>query len=101
MRSPTQTATIGTTECGPETVRRMFKACIGRFDHAYRKVMDELAAWMENAYRDELASRPSKHVYINTLPVDIRAKMDRLRDSGSSIRSLANSSMTIVSGSSR
>ena len=43
--------------------------------------MDELAAWVEATYRDELADRSSKHVYIRTLPKPIITKMDRLRDS--------------------
>ncbi|MEZ5931152.1 MAG: hypothetical protein R3F54_04245 [Alphaproteobacteria bacterium] len=61
---------------------RMFKARIGRFDDpADRALMDELAAWVEETYREELKARPSKHVYLRRLPAGIQAKMDRLRDS--------------------
>jgi hypothetical protein len=60
----------------------MFKARLGRFDdRAHRSLMDELAAWVEDTYREELEARPSKHVYLRTLPEDIRAKMGRLSDS--------------------
>ncbi|MGI9449952.1 MAG: hypothetical protein ACR2QH_04845 [Geminicoccaceae bacterium] len=82
MNARRQTSTIGADEHQPETTKRMFKARLGRFDDpAHRRLMDELAAWVEDAYRDELAARPSKHVYLRTLPVDVRTKMDRLSDS--------------------
>lgn len=59
-----------------------FAARVGRFheNHA-QALMDELAAWVEATYRDELADRSSKHLYIRTLPTPIIKKMDRLRDS--------------------
>lgn len=72
---------IETGERRPETNRRMFKARIGRFDDpADRALMDELADWVEDTYREELQSRPSKHAYLSTLPEEIQARMDRLRD---------------------
>jgi hypothetical protein len=68
-------------EHGPISARRMFKARIGRFDDpADRALMDELAAWVEATYREELRARPSKHVYLRRLPAAIQASMDRLRD---------------------
>ena len=66
---------------GRTPARRMFRARIGRFEaQPDRALMDELAAWVEEAYRPELAARPSKHVYLRHLPREIQAKMDRLRD---------------------
>ncbi|MEM8949550.1 MAG: hypothetical protein AAGC99_09490, partial [Pseudomonadota bacterium] len=77
-----QTSTIGADEHRPETTKRMFKARLGRFDDtADRRLIDELAAWVEETYREELEARPSKHVYLRTLPEDVRAKMDRLSES--------------------
>ncbi|NJO37878.1 MAG: hypothetical protein HC871_10020 [Rhizobiales bacterium] len=65
----------------PVSARRMFKARIGRFDDpADRALMDELAAWVEATYREELRARPSKHVYLRRLPAATQATMDRLRD---------------------
>ena len=62
--------------------RRMFRARIGQFkDRAARALMDELASWVAAEYREELAARPSKHVYIRNLPEAIVGKIDRLRDS--------------------
>lgn len=61
---------------------RRFPATIGRFDDpAIRRVIDDLTGWIEDHYRADLAQRPSKHVYIRTLPPDIAAAIDRLRDS--------------------
>jgi hypothetical protein len=77
-----QTATIGANERRPETTKRMFKARLGRFDDpAHRGLMDELSSWVEDTYREELAARSSKHVYLRTLPEDIQTKMGRLSDS--------------------
>jgi hypothetical protein len=77
-----QTATIGANERRPETTKRMFKARLGRFDDpAHRGLMDELSSWVEDTYREELAERSSKHVYLRTLPEDIQTKMGRLSDS--------------------
>ena len=77
-----QTSTIGADERRPETTKKMFKARLGRFDDtADRRSIDELAAWVEETYREEFEARPSKHVYLRTLPEDVRAKMDRLSES--------------------
>lgn len=77
-----QTSTIGADERRPETTKRMFKARLGRFDDAAdRHLMEELSAWVEETYREELEARPSKHVYLRTLPKEVRAKMDRLSES--------------------
>lgn len=60
----------------------MFKARIGRFeDPGSRALMNELAAWVEDRFREQLEARPSKHVYLRTLPEEITTKLDRLRDS--------------------
>lgn len=77
-----QTSTVGADERWPETTKHMFKARLGRFDDtANRRLIDELAAWVEETYREELEARPSKHVYLRTLPEDVRAKMDKLSES--------------------
>lgn len=61
---------------------RFFPAAIGRFDDpAMRHVIDGLVHWVESYYRTDLAQRPSKHVYIRTLPPEVIAAIDRLRDS--------------------
>jgi hypothetical protein len=66
----------------PQPARQRFAARIGRFDdHADRALMDELAAWVEAAYREELEARPSKHVYLRKPPGDVAARIDRRRDS--------------------
>ena len=60
---------------------RLFRACVGRFDDApTRALFDELAKWVEDFYRVDLQARPSKHVYIRTMPPEIIEKIDRLRD---------------------
>jgi len=59
-----------------------FPATIGRFDdRADRAVIDGLTRWVEERYFTELAERPSKHVYVSTLPDPVVAEIDRLRDS--------------------
>jgi hypothetical protein len=59
-----------------------FPATLGRFDSPEdRALVDELVAWVEARYREDLVSRPSKHVYVRHLPAEIGAKIDRLRDS--------------------
>jgi hypothetical protein len=61
---------------------RRFPATIGRFDDgADRLVIDGLTRWVEDRYRADLAERPSKHVYVSTLPEPVVAEIDRLRDS--------------------
>lgn len=63
-------------------VAALFPATIGRFDDpADRAVIDTLTRWVEEAFREELRQRPSCHVYVSTLPAQIRSRIDRLRDS--------------------
>ena len=67
---------------------RRFPATVGRFDEsADRAVIDGLTRWVEDRYREDLLKRPSKHVYICTLPGPVIEQVDRLRD-GPLIRSL-------------
>ncbi|HSO06446.1 MAG TPA: hypothetical protein VLW45_04370 [Pelomicrobium sp.] len=66
----------------PRSLSRRFPATVGEFtDPAERAGIDELAAWVEKRYREELRQRPSKHVYIRALPADAIERIDRLRDS--------------------
>jgi hypothetical protein len=66
----------------PRAATRRFPVTIGRFDAAAdRNTVDELVAWVEDRYREDLRQRSSKHVYIRTLPAEVVAKVDRLRDS--------------------
>ncbi len=59
-----------------------FPATVGRFDDpADRAVIDGLVRWVEDRYRADLQERPSKHVYIRTLPAEAIEQVDRLRDS--------------------
>jgi len=61
---------------------RRFPATVGRFDEpAARDTIDELVRWVEARYREELAQRPSKHVYVRRLPAPVIAQIDRLRNS--------------------
>ena len=67
---------------------RCFPATVGRFDDADdRAVIDGLVRWTEARYAADLAQRPSKRVYVRTLPHDAIARIDSLRDSPT-IRSL-------------
>lgn len=68
---------------GPQAATsRRFPATVGRFDDAAdRAVIDGLVRWVEERYRDDLAKRPSKHVYIDSLPAQVIGQIDRLRDS--------------------
>ena len=77
------------TETRPQIhASRHFPATIGRFDErADRSVIDGLVRWVEDHYREDLLLRPSKHVYIRTLPDFVREQIDLLRD-GKLIRSL-------------
>ena len=70
-------------EAGPQVrVSRHFPAIIARFDdRADRAVIDGLVSWVEDRYREDLARRPSKHVYVRTLPAPVIEQIDRLRDS--------------------
>ena len=59
-----------------------FPATVGRFDDpADRTAIDGLVRWVEDRYRADLQERPSKHVYIRTLPAAAVEQVDRLRDS--------------------
>ena len=67
---------------------RHFPATLGRFDDPFdREVIDGLVRWVEERYREELLQRPSKHVYVRTLPGPVIEQIERLRD-GPLIRSL-------------
>ncbi len=81
MNDQGHSATIDTDEHRQSPAKPMFLARTGRFDDpATRGLIDELAAWVENTYREELKARPSKHVYLRTFSDDITAKIDLLRD---------------------
>lgn len=71
------------TEAAPRVdVMRRFPATVGRFDApADRATINGLVRWIEDRYRAELLERPSKHVYVRTLPVAVTGQIDRLRDS--------------------
>ena len=90
--STMQRAADGSTEAAaPASPARCFPATIGRFDApADRAVIDGLVRWVEDRYAEDLAKRPSKHVYVDTLPAPVIAEIDRLRDSAL-IRSLITS----------
>lgn len=61
---------------------RHFRAVVGRFDNPADKArLDELARWVEDYYRADLANRPSKHVYLRLLPPEIIARMNEVRES--------------------
>jgi hypothetical protein len=67
---------------------RLFPATLGRFDDpADRETIDTLVRWVEARYREELRQRPSKHVYVDTLPAAAVELVDRLRD-GALVRGL-------------
>lgn len=72
-------STPGTTRGAVST---LFPATIGRFESAEdRALIDGLSRWVEDRFREQLAQRPSCHVYVSTLPAEIVARIDRLRDS--------------------
>ena len=81
----TETADLARAATGPDgraPAARQFKAQIGRFDDPEtRAVIDRLTSWIEATYAAELQERPSKHVYLRTLPAEINAEIDRLRQS--------------------
>ena len=74
---------VASTEAGPQVdVSQLFVATVGRFDDpSDRAVIDGLTRWVEDRYAADLAKRPSKHVYVRTLPADVIGQIDRLRDS--------------------
>ena len=64
------------------TVSTLFPATLGRFESAEdRALIDGLSRWVEDHFREQLAQRPSCHVYVSTLPAETAARIDRLRDS--------------------
>ena len=63
-------------------VSTLFPATLGRFEAAEdRALIDGLSRWVEAHFREALGQRPSCHVYVETLPAEIVALIDRLRDS--------------------
>jgi hypothetical protein len=81
--------TVQDTELKPRfKAARHFPATLGRFDDpSDRAVIDGLVRWVEERYREDLVQRPSKHVYVQTLPASAIEQIDLLRD-GKLIRSL-------------
>ena len=81
--SSTSSWASGSAESGPrDQVSRLFPATVGRFDdRADRAVIDGLARWVEDRYREDLLKRPSLHVYVRTLPGPVIEQIDCLRDS--------------------
>lgn len=68
----------GTTQGAVST---LFPATLGRFEtFEDRALIDSLSRWVEAHFREELGKRPSCHVYVETLPAEIVALIDRLRD---------------------
>lgn len=61
--------------------RRLFQAHLGSFaDAADRSTMDNLVRWVEEHFREDLSRRPSKHVYVRSLPDEVVENIDKLRD---------------------
>jgi hypothetical protein len=59
---------------------RFFRATASRFDRPEdRAIIDALGAWIADHFRKDLQSRPSRHVYISTLPAPVIAQIDDLR----------------------
>jgi hypothetical protein len=87
--SDTLNLTDPSADAGPKArVARLFPATLGRFDDpADRATVDGLVQWAEAQYREEMLQRPSKHVYVRTLPEATIERIDRLRD-GAPIRTL-------------
>ena len=81
--------TGGTAGTEPQArLSQRFPATVGRFDDpSDRALVDGLTRWVEDRYRADLLERPSKHVYVATLPAPVIEMIDRLRD-GPVIRSL-------------
>ncbi|MEY4681617.1 MAG: hypothetical protein RLZZ276_3266 [Pseudomonadota bacterium] len=75
----------GTNATGTATgamAGRHFPATIGGFDAPDERArIDGLVRWVEERYADDLRQRPSKHVYVSALPVEVRAHIDALSDS--------------------
>ncbi len=80
MSGATKTAEAGIRAEPAIRPSRLFPATLGRFDDpADRETIDALVRWVEARYRDELRQRPSKHVYVDTLPAAAVELIDRLR----------------------
>lgn len=61
-----------------------FHATTGTFAGGpLQPTIDGLTRWVEDAFRKELAARPSMHVYVRKLPKDVIARIEQL--SGSSV----------------
>jgi len=73
----------GSAQSGPQVgVSQLFPATLGRFDEpSDRAVVDGLVRWVEDRHREDLAKRPSMHLYVRTLPGPVIEQVDRLRDS--------------------
>ena len=81
MSNASQLAKTGPGPAGRTTASRRFPVQVGRFDDpAARSVIDGLVRWVEQTYREELRQRPSKHVYVRTLPEPVTEQVDRLRE---------------------
>lgn len=81
MNAATNTADADARTAPAIRPSNLFPATLGRFDDpADRETIDALVRWVEARYRDELRQRPSKHVYVETLPAAAVALVDRLRD---------------------
>jgi hypothetical protein len=81
MSSDSQTKSLEPEVRRAKTSSR-FRAVVGTFEDALsRAVIDKLARWCEERFATDLRRRPSKHVYIRTLPKEIVQQVDHLRDS--------------------
>jgi len=64
------------------TISSLFPAKLGRFEaQDDRELIDGLSRWVKDRFRAELSQRPSCHAYVATLPAEVVARIDRLRDS--------------------
>jgi hypothetical protein len=76
---------VGSTPDDRESERRRlaggrFHATIGTFAGGpLQPTIDGLTRWVEDAYRRELAARPSMHVYVRKLEPEVIARIDELR----------------------
>jgi len=71
-----------TGEDRPAGANELFRAQVGRFEDAdTRTRIDELVRQIEERFREDLARRPSKHVYVDRLPPELVAAVARLRES--------------------
>lgn len=78
----TDTLPLGQARPTAAGLPALFPATTGRFDSpGDRAVVEGLARWVEEYFREELAQRPSCHVYVDKLPEEIAARIDRLRES--------------------